>query len=431
MTINYQMFEKRFKFILLCILFVVFVIAISKPIEFFRDSDGYLNMDIYRSAGYPIFLRVLKMVSGSQFAWITTFVQSSIGLVAIYIFVTRLKRLLSLNPLFYLLLAIILAVPYIHIQNLANVYLSEALTYPLYLLVTIYFLECFLTNNVKNLWMSLPILFILILTRSQFLFFIPVGILMIIWFSVKDKSLKKYLLISGALIILPILTSLADKFYHQLKHDAFVNTPWTGIHLITPAFYVADEEDFKVYESKDEQQFFKWIFAKLYHRNLNINNLNEEGTYDPTAYYSVHFSEIANETIYDSGKELVGTNLSENEKFIALDQLTKKMTLPLVMDNFGSWLKLYIKNAINAFGSSKYALLYFLLLIFGIVALIKKGNDTFKVITLISVLTFANVALVAIGMHTIKRFTFYNDWVLFLIVFILLDGFIKYKKPLS
>jgi O-antigen ligase len=73
-------------------------------------------------------------------------------------------------------------------------------------------------------------------------------------------------------------------------------------------------------------------------------------------------------------------------------------------------------------------LLYVIILLFGVVGMIKKEKVVYKVVSLLSILTLANVALVALGMHTIKRFTFYNDWVLFLIVFILMDAYIKQSK---
>jgi O-antigen ligase len=221
---------------------------------------------------------------------------------------------------------------------------------------------------------------------------------------------------------------MADKAYHQIKHGYFVNTPWTGICLITPAFYVADEKDFQLYKSKKEQQFFSMIYNKLYANHLNVNNIKKGSEIDETSYYISNFSKIANRTIYDLGIESFETNLTENQKIIALDKLTKKMTLPLVLDNFKLWFKVYIKNSINAFGNARYALIYLIILIFGFVGLILKEKKNYKIITLLLLLTLGNVALVALGMHTIKRFTFYNDWVLFFIIFILMESYFKHKK---
>jgi O-antigen ligase len=194
---------------------------------------------------------------------------------------------------------------------------------------------------------------------------------------------------------------------------------------------VADEQDYLLYDSEFEQQFFKSIYTQLINKNLNIHHLKEDKFNDESSFYILHFSEISNRTLYDYGKELVGPKISESEKFIALDELTKKMVLPLVLDNFGLWLKVYIKNIVNGFGNSKYLLLYVILLIFGLSGMVKKHNEVYKTVSLLLILTFGNIALVALGMHTIKRFTFYNDWVVFLVLFILMDDYVKQRKSLS
>jgi hypothetical protein len=358
----------------------------------------------------------------------TVLTQILLGISCMYVFITRLNGTLKLHKLWYLLLAFIIASPYLYSLDLANNYLSEALTYPLYLLAVICFLEFLLTINTKKLWLSLPILIVLILTRSQFLFMIPVVILILLWLIIKQRNIKKHGWIVLAFMILPFFTSLADKTYHHIKHGYFINTPWTGIHLITPAFYVADEEDYQLFESEKEQEFYKWIYTKLYYNYLNIHNLREQRYYDDVSFYITHYVDIANATLYYSGKEILDPGLNENQKFIALDTLTKKMTLPLIIDNFRPWFNLYIKNSIHAFGNGKYALLYVLFLVLGIFGSIKKGYEDYKVICLLTLLTFSNVALVATGMHTIKRFTFYNDWILFLIIFIFIDAYLKYRK---
>jgi O-antigen ligase len=220
---------------------------------------------------------------------------------------------------------------------------------------------------------------------------------------------------------------VTDKTFHKIAHGYYVNTPWTGIHLITPAFYVADESDYKIYEDENEKEFFKIIYNKLSQKKLNIHHLDST-VQDKATYYIVNFSKIANETVFDQGKIFFGKNLSENEKYIAIDALTKKMTFPLIFNNLKEWSKLYIKNYINAFGNSRYCLIYFMLLILGLYGLIKFGTSNFKLVALLSLITISNSALVAIGMHTIKRFTFYNDWVIFLILFILLDTFLKFNN---
>jgi O-antigen ligase len=192
--------------------------------------------------------------------------------------------------------------------------------------------------------------------------------------------------------------------------------------------YVASEKDSAIYNSPDEKAYFETVYAKLKERKLNIHHLELSTNQDETSYYIDNFTMIANRTVYNDGKETLAKNLNENERFIAVDNITKKMVLPLAIENSFPYAKLYIKNTINAFGNLATALLYLIILIFALVTLRKYDSHELKIIVLGIMLTLANGAFIALGMHTVKRFTFYNDWVLFLVVFILLDTFIVAKK---
>ena len=127
--------------------------------------------------------------------------------------------------------------------------------------------------------------------------------------------------------------------------------------------------------------------------------------------------------------QLADSLKTNDEKLIEVDLLTKQMSIPLILDNFKPWLKLYIKNFVYAFGNAKYTLLLFIILIFSFIKALKTNDMEYKIILFISLLSIGNVALVSIGMHTLKRFTFYNDWVLFLIFFILISSKNLVNKP--
>ncbi|MFD2542156.1 hypothetical protein ACFSSB_07490 [Lacinutrix gracilariae] len=417
---NYKVTEKQFKYIIISILIAVFLFVVNKPILTFKDSSGYLNMIILRSAGYPIFLYVLKKTFGAYFNLAIIILQFTFGAYAIRFLIYSLKKQYSLNNLWYILLLIILLIPYVYNQNLANVILSESLTYPLYLICTAFFITAFLEKKAKHLVLSLPVLLLLILTRSQFLFLIPVAIIILLYNSFTNKKFQnKGLLL--LLIAFPFITSLLDKTYHKIVHNEFVNTPWTGIHLITPAFYVSDKEDYAIFDSEEEQLFFKNTYADLYVKHLTTNNLlDEKYSGNDISTYINKYPEIANSTIFISGKKTYNNTVNEDKQLIAIDRLTKKMTVPLILNNFKKWISIYVKNFVHAFGNAKYTLLFFVLLIFSLYQT-KKESKGYKIICLLTLLTLSNVALVSIGMHTIKRFTFYNDWVIFLVIFILFN----------
>ena len=392
----------------------------------FPDSEGYLTMSIIRSPIYPIFLYVLKLIFNTFFEVATIFFQILFNIFSIHYLVRNLKKHIKINPIWYLLLTIILLFPCVYNLNISNRFLSESISYSLYLLVISNFINAFLKENNKYILYSIPLLIILILTRSQFLFLVPIGILIILWTSIKENKLKKNSWLLIAFLCIPIITTITDKTYHSIVHDHFVSTPWAGIHLITPAFFVADKEDSKLYNDPAEKEFFTKVYRRLEKDKLNLNTLDLSKT-DETSFYIQNFSKIANQTVYSYGKNILPKDLSENEKFIALDKITKNMAPPLILNNWKLWTKLYFKNFLNAFNNAKYALLIFIILFFALIKLNKRPSNEIKFIFLGSLFLICNVLIVAIGMHTVKRFTFYNDWVIFLIIFILLNTLTKYK----
>ena len=95
------------------------------------------------------------------------------------------------------------------------------------------------------------------------------------------------------------------------------------------------------------------------------------------------------------------------------------MVLPLFKNNFNNWTKLFYKNVKNSFGSSKQMLLMLMLLIYALVQLLKTNSNLYKFISLAILLMFANNTLISGIIHSIKRYLFYFDWVIFAIIILL------------
>lgn len=384
------------------------------------DSAGYLNMTIIRSPAYPIFLKLIKLVSGRFFSTAVLIVQYLINIAAVYYFIGTLFKTWKTTILYYVLLAAVLLAPCLYAVTIVNCFLSEALAYPLYLITIALLIKALYFKSQRYLYYVLPVLFVLLLTRNQFLFVIVPAIILTFWLGFSLKSIRTYIPLALLFLVLPLITGLTDKTYHKVMHGHFVKTPWTGIHLLTPAMFVADAEDVTLFTDAKEQLFFKTMYQSLANKKLTTAYLQLPDYEDEVIFYCNQYTKIANHTLYDEGKELLGSNLTETEKYIYLDKLTQHMTLPLVKNNFSKWAKLNFKNFCYGFGNARYALIYILLLGLSCFAVIKKKTDyLIQLIALVSLVTLLNVALVAIGIHTIKRFTFYNDWTLLLCIFIL------------
>jgi hypothetical protein len=421
--INSILSGRWFYRVLFAIFLVVSIMVLMRPLMYSPDSPGYLDMHIIRSAGYPLFLWLIKMVSGDYFELVCKFIQLLIGLIAIRFFVLTIYKNSSLKPLWSLLLTLVLLIPYVYNENIANQVLSEAIAYPLYLVVTAFFIKSWLLKDKQLLLKATPFLFILLLTRSQFMYFIPLGLFIFWQLGRKTDGFKSKLGIFILLVVLPLLSSLTDRLYHQVANGHFVATPWTAPHFFSMAVVVSDAEDVALFATEKEKAYFSGVFNDLAAKGLQKHHLLAETGMNLADTYRENYSEILVRTVVQKGvlhlKNVAGDLTPEDH--ILIENTSRSMVLPLVLDNFGSWFKLYVSNFMAGFGSAKYGLLY--LLIFGL-ALIQLRRSTRTELVLIafsSFLAIANVALVALGPHTIKRLLFYNDWVLFLIVFLLLS----------
>lgn len=418
--------SKKQSNIIIGILFLVaFIWILRRPTNYFPDSTGYLNMMINRTPGYTLFLKLIESIFGSNFDVALRLIQTGIGCFSVYFFIQKMRSVQLLNEFYCCCASVVLLFPFIHGAHIGNNVLSEAISYAMYLIIAGYFITFFITQNKKELYKAIPVLGLLLITRYQFIYLLPVAFLMIIWINLKQKQWKQYRVVMLLLLCLPIMTALIDKTYHKIVHNHFVSTPWTGMNIATAAFYVSDEEDESIFEDAQQKEFFNATYKDLAKKRLNIHHLQRRINQSKTKVYLEEFARIQMGSIFKKGNAVLDTTLSEDEKYIALDTMTTSMSKSLIKNNFFEWIKLYIGNLINGFGGIKNVLIYGFILLFSFLGAIKYHTKTYKVLLLISVLLISNIAIVAIGMHTIERFTFYNDWVLFLTIIILLNSLNK------
>ncbi len=419
--------DTYFNYILYGIFFIAFLVVLNKPVEILKDSTGYMEMSLIRLPVYPIFLYLVHKICGDIYLSVVVFLQFLLLIIAAYNLIKTLRNLFPINNWWFFLLAFLVLLPALYNINVCNRILSESLAYPLYLIVFAHLIKAFVKRELKPLLYAIPLLLLLLLVRGQFIFIVGGGILVSFYILWKQKNIVRKSWIIGLFLILPILAGLMDKTYHFIVHHHFVATPWTGIHLLTPALFVANKENVSVFSTEEEKGFFKQIFDSLENKNLTLSTLKEEDKSESTIFYIQNFTKITNATIFNEGRYFFKTPVEDAETFIKLDTLSSKMTFPLVKKNFGSWAKLYIQNFNYGLDGAKYVLMYVLLCGISLFFLFRKNLAETKFIFLGSLFVLLNVAVIAIGMHTIKRFTFYNDWILFFILFLLLDRLLTKK----
>ena len=412
----------------LAIYIIVGVLVLNRGAIYFPDSYTFLDMAFNHSPFYCSFLKVITSIFGNYFEIPLVIIQYLIIAFGINFFVKTLKHVFNIHAFGVILIQLICLAPCIYLHNLGSAILSEALTYPIFLLIFAFSLKLFVEENLRYLYKICVLLFILILTRGQFLALIPVLILIVGYVIYKTKSLKKHYYFIILLAFIPIITSISERVYNKVVFGHFVNNAMNYVHIIASPFYIANESDISLFTDKEERVYFSMIYKSLKEAKLNRNqNLSLDK--DDYLFFQHNFPEICNRRIYDLGLnsyEAKGLNFIEQN--IALNTLCSKMVFPLIKQNFNVWIKLFVKNLKNSFGSSKQMLFFLVLLLYGLINLIKSNKNVYKFLVLTILFMFANNILIALVIHSIKRYIFYFDWAVFATFIILLNEIFKYQQ---
>ncbi len=399
------------------LLFVARTNTITHP-----DSLGYINADLIRSFGYPMFLAIHKIIFGSQYLAVVSFSQCLFILISAYIFTKTIEKHLIYNKLYVFLLFVILLVPIFFETKVANSILSEGISYSLYLLFLSCFFEIVFTPNpkVKYFVISVLLVFLLINTRGQFLFLIPFLILILALKHYHKKiDTKKFYLLFVLIIVIPIISILTDKTYHKIKHNHFVSTPWTGIQLAALPFFLSQEEDATLFKNDTEKKYFLFVYKKIKKQKLLLSQLNpDEYDYD---FYAKNYTTICNTTLSEYG-ELFFKNDNALVRTVKNDKITIKIALILLKQHPIKWGTFVVKNLYNGFYSISYFVTLIFLLFISFAYYLKTKAKLFFVVAFLSLLVFLNLVLIALVEPIIARYIFYNNWVFLVIITFLIEN---------
>ncbi|WP_189360562.1 hypothetical protein [Algibacter mikhailovii] len=320
-----------------------------------------------------------------------------------------------------IVLQILLLAPCIYLHLLGSAILSEAIAYPLFLIFFGLGLKMFVNESFEDIFKIFLLLVALVLTRGQFIALVPAFLIIVIYTIIKNGAIRNRWYVLIILLAVPLMASLVEKTYNKINYDHFVGNTMNYVHLISSPFYLSNANDIDVFSQEDQKAYFNLIYKNLESRKLLYNqiDLNKSDNYQ---FYHRNFSNICNKGVYKLGLDFFkNKGFDYYQQHIQLNKLCKSMLLPLIKQNFQSWIYLYIKNVKNSFGSFKQLLLFLLLLIYGLIYLDVKNNNFYKFLVMAIIFMFANNCLVAIPIHTIKRYIFYFDWVIFAVFIILIE----------
>ena len=413
-------------FIYMC----VGVLVLFRGAIYYPDSYAFLEMEFNRSPVYNIFLKIFTSVFYDNFEYPLIITQYSFAVVAINYFLRTLKESFIISFYWLIVIQIVMLAPYIYFHYVANNILSEAISYPIFLLLFSLNLKTFIEVKLKYIYSISIVLFFLIFTRSQFMALYPVVIAVVLYVGYINKSIFPNWHLITLLLLIPILTIFSEKTYNKVTYGYFVNSTLGNVVAISSPFYIANEGDQIVLNTAKEKAYFKIVYESLKEAKLTRADavFSEDNYQDDYMYYHKNFVHICNVRIHELGLRFFkNEGLNYYEQNIALNKLCSKMIIPLIKRNFKIWTKLFIKNLNHAFGSFRQLFLFFILLVYSLFSFKKTNNNIYKLIVLSIMFMFANNAFIALVIHSIERYVFYFDWVIFVIVILLLNEILKPK----
>jgi hypothetical protein len=304
-------------------------------------------------------------------------------------------------------------------------------SHPLVLLVFAFGFKAFASTSIRPLLKSIIPLYFLILTRGQFIVFVPIFIVLGIYIgSQKQIAIKKWLPLLG-LVMLPIITNYSERLYNKVLFDRFENNTMNYVHLISTDFYLSKASTVSLFKDADEIEYFNIVHSSLEKAGLTKQTVDARNESDINVF-TEKFSDICNHRIHELGLlyfQEKGLNYYEQNR--ALNELCKRMFFKMIKSNFKDRIRFFAKNLKVAYGSAKELLLFILLIVYSLIMVYKTKSAIFKFILLGTVLMLANNVLIAFIIHAIKRYTFYFDWILFatlILVFNALTRKLRYES---
>ena len=419
--LSYQ--ERSFQYLLFGLFLgtALYVFSIGSIME--PDTGSYLHLTIITTPAYPLFLYGFKKIFGTDGLGIYVVVlQLLYGLYAIWYFSKESKHFFKLSTLFSTVLGVILIVPYWDPNILvANRIVSEGLAYPTFLIWLALFLQCIHKINRKKALKLFIVLGFLISLRPQFNFIIPgIGLVLLIGLGTTFSKKKVFMGMISILVLL-ILLNVFEKGYHFALRGEFTKTANTGVQLMTLPMFVADAEDYIIFEDKRQQEYFKHVYNKA--DSLRLLQSYATPTFDQTIYHHLHnnYASLSYQVLSQQGRKFINpTEVESQQTLISNNNLLISMWLPLVLDNFSSFFDVFFLNVINAFDGYVWLVVHILLLAFVLYDWKYRQRVKSMYLCFLLILVGSNTLLVCLVEHSIDRYFIYTRWMLPFIFLIIL-----------
>ncbi|MBW1297074.1 hypothetical protein [Aquimarina litoralis] len=417
--------------VLLYILVCVYVMWVGVVVE--PDTGSYVALSLITPPGYGTFLFVFRKIFGEEnYFPIIVGIQLVIGFGACIYLIKTIAKFFELDKRLVVLLDVILLAPIVIPEFLTvNRIVTQGLAYPFFLVITALLIRYLFTKSKNTLVFLLISIFLILLIRTQFFFVIPILLIILVYEWYQTRNFKQYALVILILLSMPFFISLSQKTFNYVVQGKYINISSTGLQIMIMPFFVADQEDYQLYEDVQTQEYYKKMYAIAYDRRL-LDDFYVPLNDNVFHHFDYNFVNISFGVFSKEGRQfLMPSDPNSHEALIANDKMLVSMWLPLVLDNFWKCLDLFYKNVAHAFGGF-YMIWLSLLVLIGSLYIWNSYKDKLALFAFICMLlTFSNILLICIVQHSIPRYLIYHEWMLPVLFILLLNNFIKSKQKNS
>jgi len=377
------------------------------------DSASYIGMSSIRSPMYPALIKLFYFIGGNHYQiWLLCF-QILFGTFGIFVFSRFLHQFFKLNDFLTFVLTLFLSIPYFFYGKIANLVMTEAIAYPLFLISVRFLIESVFDKRMRPFVIYMICSVPLVLTRGQFLFFyvISLVILMIFLIFLKEKRRKIYRLIA-IFILLVISTNLIERTYSYFLFNKFDKVNLSGVQLSAAAFYLSSVEDVRIFTDSTEIKFFKGVQDITHKQNSwNLAYAKTTEGNNGLGYYQMTYNKIIWQAVFPEAVKCVPHLEATNDMsgWIYVNKLTKSVSFKLIKQHWKEFSSLIAMNVLFGLGYKYFAFIFLLFLVISVVFSIKYKNNFSILYSLLLMIGLLNVLLVSmLEPASEQRYFIYN-----------------------
>lgn len=388
---------------------LLFLCAGMQPI-LTPDTGSYLEGHFFREPGYPFVVQVALALAGTTYAQVLVILQQLAGVVSSYFLCAFLRRRFELPYWLFALCMVVCLVPYlsVHTGKIGNTIQSEGLTYPLFLIAFRFLFASLADLDTKAFAAYIYVLTLLLLTRMQFMIFLPASLFCIGYFAFAASQKKQA---AGLLLLLLssfVISNVIIKANNYVSYGIFASPPTTYQQALVAPLYLAKKSDAALFDNQQQRKLFLQVFEKIQKRKAHTN------FYSPATSRRVfHFNSCYNiiswQILYPLALEDYTHRHPGASTFtaaIALDTMFKKMTIKLIRANFKQWFLLLVQNIKNGVQSLPLLALLFLIVC---IAFFRRPQGFPTIAFVILLVHITNLFGISLVEPTLNRYTFYTN----------------------